>query len=57
MKSEEPLIVGQIVSHKQYGVGVISKLPPNNPTLAKAVFEGDGDEKIVQVKHLIIKET
>src|SRR5208282_526656 len=50
------MIVGQVISHRQYGVGVITKLLPDNPTLVKAVFEGEEDEKIVQVKYSIIRE-
>jgi hypothetical protein len=46
------MTVGQVVMHKQYGVGVITKLLPNNPTLIKAVFEGEPDEKIVLLKKL-----
>jgi len=50
------MIVGQVISHRQYGVGVITKLLPENPTLVKAVFEGEEDEKIVQVKYSVIRE-
>ena len=56
VKADKPLFVGQVISHRQYGVGVITKLPPSNASLVKAIFEGEGDEKIVQVKYLTVLE-
>lgn len=52
VKADKPLFVGQVISHKQYGVGVVTKLPPSNVNLVKAIFEGEDDEKIVIIKHL-----
>jgi hypothetical protein len=46
------LKVGDTVIHRQYGVGVVSRLLPLNSTLVKAVFESEDEEKIVQVKYL-----
>ena len=46
--------IGDIVSHKQYGVGSITQLPPGNPLLAKAVFATEDEEKIVIIKNLKI---
>lgn len=52
MKVSEPLFVGQVVTHRQYGVGAITRLIPSNPNIVKAVFEGENQEQIVQAKYL-----
>lgn len=56
VKVDKQLFVGQIINHKQYGVGVITKLPPSNVNLVKAIFEGEDDEKIVLLKYLTVPE-
>lgn len=54
VKSDKPLSVGQAIHHRQYGTGIITRLIPGNLNIVKAVFDGESNEQIVQVRYLAI---